>query len=93
MKISIDESIDVEFDPWSLKEAQAHLEEVKRKYKDHHTGKPDAGRFDTVMNGIFTLLLFAQIEKNKPGCIQRLMDQAGKLAEAMTPPKETSAEK
>lgn len=90
MKLAIGEAIEVEFDPWSLEQAQKHLDEIKAKYKDYQSCKPDAGRYETILNGMFTIMLFAQIEKGNPGSVKRLLDQAGKLAVAMSPPEQST---
>lgn len=87
MKLAIDEAVEVEFDAWALEQAQGHLDAIKQRYTTHSTGKFDAGRFDTAMSGMFTLLFFGQLEKQQPGITQRLMRNAEKLAKAMSPPE------
>lgn len=91
MKLAIDEAVEIEFDDWSLKEAQRHLDEIRRKYRHNQTGEPDHGRFDSVVKGMFTLLFFGQLEKQQPGVTKRMMDQASSLASAMTKPKPESS--
>lgn len=83
MKIAIDEALTFEFDDWNLKQASEHLDEITRKHK---------GDAQPLLNALLTLLLFGQLEKQRPGTLRQFMTGGEKVATSLTwPPKEQEA--
>jgi hypothetical protein len=62
MKIALDESVELEFDEWSLDAAG----DVIRATMERHSE-----RADDVLRAMLTILLFSQIEDQKPGTLER----------------------
>lgn len=69
MKLAVDEAIEIEMDPWSIEQAQKHLDEISLKYRKTNSNELDMGRFDQIMQAMFTILFFAQMEKQNPGVL------------------------
>lgn len=83
MKIAIDEALTFEFDDWNLKLASEHLDKIVQ----HHKG--DAQK---LLNALLTLLLFGQLEKQRPGTLRQFLAAGEKVATSLTwPPKEQEA--
>lgn len=76
MKIAIDKALELTVDPWSIEQAGHCLDEIRHKW---------SAKTDDVLTGVFTLLLFANIERQHPGSMMRFLQQAEKLAAAMSP--------
>lgn len=78
MKIAIDESVELEFDSWSLKEASAILNEAARKAGD---------RRDQILRAMFTILLFGHIEQQNPHTMNRFIDTVNSVAKQLEKPE------
>lgn len=66
---------------WILRKLEAAgkaLEEIRSNNRDNSEG---------VLRAMLTVLLFAEIEVQHPGNMQRLQDQVNKIAKAMKPPE------
>lgn len=78
MRITVDESLSIDFDSWTLEQAGKVIEEIKGRHKE---------RGDSVARGVLTLLLLGQIERNHPGTMDRLISDSKKAADILKGPQ------
>lgn len=80
MKLAIDQAVDLEFDQWSLKEAQEVINGIRC---NRSSSGEDAER---ILKALLALLLFSQIEQVKPGTIERIRQVAEDYGKLGAPP-------
>lgn len=77
MKVKIDESLEFVFDSWSIENAEKAIAKIKANHGD---------RADNVLSAVSTLLLFAQVEKQSPGKLDKLTRSATAISKHLKPP-------
>ena len=73
MKIVLQEHVDVEFDRDAINKGRQLLNEIKSRYSG-------SGDIESVFGGIFTILLFMQLEKNQPGITDSIRENVKLLS-------------
>ena len=73
MKIVLQEHVDVEFDRDAINKGRQLLNEIKSSYSG-------SGHIESVFGGIFTILLFMQLEKNQPGITDSIRENVKLLS-------------
>ena len=74
MKLAVDESVELEFNEWNLEQAAKCIAEIKDKHRE---------RSDDVLRAVFSILLFGQMEQQRPGVFDRLSSAVKKAAETL----------
>lgn len=66
MKITIDETIELNFDTIRAEHAASIIADIKQRYEKD-------GIAEEILAALLTMLLFRQIEMNHPGTVDRLI--------------------